>query len=301
MSSKPFRGVMCPLLCPLDKDERIIEKDVRRLVRWQLDNGVNALMAPSGTGEFFALRADERKRFVEIVVDEADGEVPVIAMVGDCGTTLALQHLKNAQDAGADGAMAPPVYFCPIDQRGIKLFYTTLAKASDIPLYLYQQPQETKVWMTPETVGELAKIPNIIGIKVSCWGDLLSYHLILRAVRHRADFGIYIGEDHNNLSACALGATGSVSTIANVIPDTVVTLWKAWNRGDLEAARAAQDRMMSVQELLIPPLAVFQTTCKVVLRMKGIFSTDITSSPLQPVTAPERKRIAAIGKKLNLF
>src|SRR4030042_4737134 len=118
MTPKPFEGVMCPLLAPLDKKERLIEKDLRKFVRWQLDNGANAFLSPSGTGEFFALRAEERKRFVQIVVDEVKGKVPVVAMVGDCGTTLALQHLKNAQDAGADAAMAPPVYYCPIAQRG---------------------------------------------------------------------------------------------------------------------------------------------------------------------------------------
>lgn len=301
MSSKFLEGVVCPLCAPLDEKERIIEQDVRKLVRYELEHGINGFLVPSGTGEFFALTADERRRFIEIVVDEVQDRVPVIAVVGDCGTRKALQHLEVARQAGADEVMSTPVFFAVVDQRGLKMYFETLADEGDMPLWLYQQPQETKLVIEPETVAELAENPNIVGIKVSHWADLLDYHRVLRSVRHKPAFRVVMGEDHNNLSAYALGGHGAISSLSNVVPEAAVGVWREFKNGSLEAARRHQDRIMEAEELLILRTGSLHAALKLILHQRGIFSTTVLTSPLPPLTDEQREMVLREGKRIGLL
>jgi len=296
-----FEGIVTPLLSPLDKNERLIAKDLAKLVRYQIKSGVQALLAPSGSGECFALPDDERQRLVEIVVEAAAGKIPVIAMTADCGTRKVLKHIEAARKAGADGVMVPPVYYTVIDQAVLKSFFLRLADESGLPLWLYQQPQETKLTLEPATIAELARHPNIVGIKISHGADMLDYHRVVRATRDNPDFSVLMGEDINDLSGWVLGGHGGVCTLANIIPEEFIGLWHAVKRGDLATARQLQDRIMDVCELLILNPRCFQSACKLVLQKRGIFSTAINTHPLPALDAAGQKKILTEGKKLGLF
>jgi 4-hydroxy-tetrahydrodipicolinate synthase len=171
-----------------------------------------------------------------------------------------------------------------------------------LPLWLYHQPGETKLSIEPETVAELAAIPNVVGIKVSAGPDLLYYHRVLRALRQRPGFRILMGEDYNCLSAFALGSHGAVATLANIVPEAFVALWGALKAGDLSAARLHQARIMDAQELLVfVRTGCMQSACKLVLQRRRIFRTAVCTSPLQPISEAERSEIEARSRALGLF
>ena len=123
MPGPVFEGVMVPLLLPLDDDEKVIERDLVNHVRYLMDRGVDGFLVPSGTGEFYNLTEGERRRSVEIVVGEVDGRAPVISLAGDCGTLNSLRHIAAAREAGADGVMATPPYYVPIDQGTLNRYF----------------------------------------------------------------------------------------------------------------------------------------------------------------------------------
>lgn len=302
MSGKLFEGVIVPLFSPLDEEERIIERDLAKLVNFLLDHGVGGFLAPSGTGEFFNLAFEERRRIVEIVAGEVNGKVPLIALAADCGTRAVLKHIDAARKGGADAVMATPPYFTHVDQQALKTFFTTLANEGGLPLWLYHQPGETKLSIEPETVSELAENPNIVGIKVSAGPDLYYFHRLTRIMHSDPDFRILIGEDHAALSCLALGGHGMVATLGNILPGEFVALWKAIKNEDLKTAREMQRKIMDSQELLIEvETGNFQSACKLVLEKRGIFSTTICTSPLSPVSDTERAKIEAQAKKIGLF
>lgn len=297
-----FEGIIAPLFSPLDEKERIIEGDLVKLVHYLLEHGIHGFLAPSGTGEFFNLSFEERHRTVEIVAREAKGKVPVIAIAGACSTQESLKLIEAARQAGADAVMATPPYYAPVDQRGLFRFFWTLAEEGKLPLWLYHQPGETKLTIEPETVAELAAIPNIVGIKVSAGPDLLYFHRVIRVLRHRPQFRVMMGEDFNCLSAFVLGGHGAVATLANILPGEFVGLWNAVKAGDLASAREHQSRIMDAQELLVfVKTGSMQSACKQILQGRGLFSTTICTSPLQPLTDAERERVELQARRLGLF
>jgi 4-hydroxy-tetrahydrodipicolinate synthase len=302
VDTKAVEGIIVPLFTPLDERERVIEGDLVTLVRFLLARGVAGFLAPSGTGEFFNLSFDERRRIVEIVAREARGQVPVIAIAGACSTQESLRLIEAARQAGADAVMATPPYYAPVDQHGLLAFFRTLAVEGRLPLWLYHQPGETKLTIEPETVAELAALPNVVGIKVSAGPDLLYFHRVVRIMRQRPAFRVLMGEDYNCLSAFVLGGHGAVATLANILPDEFVGLWRAVRTGDIATARALQDRIMDAQELLVfVRSGSMQSACKLVLQRRGIFSTILCTSPLQPLGATERATFESRAKQLGLF
>jgi len=301
VSFASFEGIIAPLFSPLDEEERIIEGDLRNLVRYLLARGISGFLAPSGTGEFFNLSFEERRRTVEIVADEVRGQVPVIAIAGTCSTLESLRHIETARAAGADAVMATPPYYAPVDQPGLVTFFRTLALEGGLPLWLYHQPGETKLTIAPETVAALAEIPSIVGIKVSAGPDLLYYHRVVRVMRRRPDFRVLMGEDFNCLGAFALGGHGAVATLANILPDEFVGLWHAVRAGDLATARRLQERIMDAQELLVfVRTGCMQHACKVVLHRRGLFSTTRCTSPLEPLAEDERAAVQARALQLGV-
>lgn len=302
MTEEHFEGVVTPLLTPLDEHERVIVQDLESHVRGLLARGIKGFLVPSGTGEFYNLAFEERRRAIETVVRVAKGKALIISMISDCGTRNALRHISAAGEAGADAIMASPPYYVHIDQEGLKRFFSTLADEGGLPLWLYHQPFHTKISIEPRTVCMLAENPKIVGIKASANVDVCYFQQLLRVVRERPDFRVLMGEDINLLSGLILGGHGMISTLSNLIPDEFVSIWEALKSSDLNRARRIQDYIADVEELVIPKWnSNWESACKYILTKRGIFSSTVVSSPLPTLTKPDIQRLENKGRELRLL
>lgn len=302
MPEQLFEGIMTPLLLPLDKEERIIERDLESLCRELLAKGIKGLLVPSGTGEFYNLTFEERRRAIETTVRVAKGRALIVAMISDCGTRNALRHIAAARQAGAEAVMANPPFYVQVDQQGLKRFFTTLADEGGLPLWLYHQPFHTKIQIEPRTVGQLAENHNIVGIKCSAGVDICYFQHVLRAVRYKPEFRVLMGEDINALSGLILGGHGMVSTLSNLIPEDFVSIWDALKCRDLDRARRIQDHIADVEELVIPGWgSSWEGASKYILKKRGIFSSTIVSSPLTALTEADTQKLETGGPELGLL
>lgn len=186
-----------------------------RLLDFQLENGTDAVIVCGTTGEATTMSYRERMRTVEFCVEHVDGRVPVIAGSGSNSTETAITLSRDAQMAGADGLLVVTPYYNKASQSGLIRHYTAIADAVDRPLILYDVPSRTGVTIAPETYAELAKHPNINGVK-EAGGNFSN----IQKTRNLCpeDFSIWSGNDDETAPICLLGGKGVISVVANVLP-----------------------------------------------------------------------------------
>ena len=301
MADKPFNGVMTPLLIPLDKGEEIMESELRDHINNLINSGVHAFLSPSSTGEFANLHLSKREKVLKLTADETNGRIPVIALIGECGTKATLKNIDYAHTSGADAIMATPPYYYPLDQKSILHHFVNMANHSDLPLWLYHQPNDTKLSFEYETLNELAKHPNIVGIKIST-NDMLYYHRVVRMFEDNTKMSVLMGEDHSFLPALSLGGNGVVSFLSNIIPEIVIELCEAVDRYDLTRARKAQSIIMDCFEAFFTlknhnPISA----CKLILKKRGVFSSDTTTAPFPALSKSEKEIVIQRAMSLGLL
>ncbi len=238
-----LEGIFPALVTPFKDETEINEEALRHLVNFVIDEGVTGVVPVGTTGEFVYMSEEERKRALEIVVDEVNGRVPVIAGTGASSTMEAIELSRHAKDAGADATLiVTPYYLRPADKGAYQHFYE-IAKATDLPIILYNIPQCTGGFLNREVVEDLAQIDNVAGLKDSS-GHLPYMLELLNFVGDKIN--IVCGHGEVVLPALAAGAKGAILASANVIPDIWVKLYGAVQKGDIGSARKLQ---MSAQKL----------------------------------------------------
>ena len=242
------KGILPALVTPFtDNGKDLSEDRLRNLVNRCIELGVSGVVPCGTTGEFVNLTVDEKKRLIDIVVDEVNGRVAVVAGTGASGTVQALEMTKYAKDAGADAALVvTPFYLKPAD-RGIYEHFYTIATEVDLPVILYNIPQCTGVWLTWQMVEDLAEIPNIVGLKDSS-GELKYILAVLEKVRDKIN--VMCGYDEVVLPALAAGASGAILASANVIPDFWVDIYDSVQKGSLEKARELQFKIQKIARII---------------------------------------------------
>lgn len=235
-----FKGSMPALITPF-KNGLVDEDALKALVEWHIAEGSHGLVPVGTTGESPTLTHDEHERVIEVVVQTVAGRVPVIAGAGSNNTTEAIRFVQFAQKVGADGALVVTPYYNKPTQRGLIAHFTAVHDASDIPIIIYNIPGRSVVDMTPETMGVLAKLPRIVGVK-DATGD------IVRVSDHRItcgnDFIQLSGEDASALGYNAQGGHGCISVTANVAPKLCAEFQEVTLAGDYTKALALQDKLM---------------------------------------------------------
>jgi 4-hydroxy-tetrahydrodipicolinate synthase len=186
-----------------------------RLLDFQLENGTDAIIVCGTTGEATTMTYRERMQTIEYCVEHVGGRVPVIAGTGSNSTAIALELSRDAERAGVDGLLLVTPYYNKASQKGLIRHYLTLADGVDIPCILYDVPSRTGVSIAPETYGELAKHPNINGVKEAS-GNIGA----LQRTRNLCpeDFYVWSGNDDEVVPICALGGVGVISVVANILP-----------------------------------------------------------------------------------
>jgi 4-hydroxy-tetrahydrodipicolinate synthase len=241
-------GILPALVTPFTKDGREVDEgQLRKLVNSCIEQGVSGLVPCGTTGEFVNLSVDERRLVIDVVVDEVDGRVAVVAGTGASGTDQALQMTRYAKDSGVDAALVvTPFYLKPTD-RGIYEHFYTIASGVDLPVILYNIPQCTGVWLTWQMVEDLADVPNIVGLKDSS-GELKYMLAVLEKARDKIN--VMCGYDEVVLSALAAGASGAILASANVIPDRWVEIYDLIQKCDLEKARELQFGIQKIARII---------------------------------------------------
>ena len=272
-------GVLVALASPLHRDGSVDEPAIARLVEHVVAGGVHGVLALGSTGETASLDEPARRQVLSAVVTAAAGRVPVLSGVAQPQLTSALAEVRAAADLGTAGALVAPPFYYPMSQPQLMDFYRQLVASSPLPMMLYNIPQFTKVVAEPASVATLAREGVIKGIKDSS-RDFEYFEGVCLATREMPDFRIFTGSDSMLLASLAMGASGTICGAGNIAPAWVVRIYDAYTRGDLAAAREAQDRLYAL--VMAVRGGVFPSAIKAALHVLGI---------CEPWTAPPATRL----------
>ncbi|MDH7510196.1 MAG: 4-hydroxy-tetrahydrodipicolinate synthase [Methanolinea sp.] len=230
-----FEGVIPAIITPFLRNSTLdLDLDgLRSNIEFLLENGVHGIVPCGSTGESATLTFEEHEKVIEVAIDAAGGKVPVIAGTGSNNTAEAIRLTKAAKDMGADGVLVISPYYNKPNRSGLVKHYTALADL-DIPVIMYNVPGRTGQNLSPDLVAELARHPDIVGIKEAS-GDIGQISRIIEATLDE-DFVVISGDDNITLPILALGGAGVISVAANVEPARMVAMFEAFCEGDLEEA-----------------------------------------------------------------
>ena len=241
-----IRGSMPALVTPF-KDGAVDEAGLRDLVDWHISEGSNGLVPVGTTGESPTLSHEEHERVVEIVVEHAAGRVPVIAGAGSNNTAEAIGLMQHAERVGADAALVVTPYYNKPTQEGLYQHYKALNDCCDLPIFVYNIPGRSVIDITPETMGRMSKLKNIVGTK-DATADMTRVTDHRRLCGH--DFIQLSAEDPSALGFNAHGGRGCISVTANVAPRLCAEFQEASLGGDHAKALELQDRLMPLHKAI---------------------------------------------------
>jgi 4-hydroxy-tetrahydrodipicolinate synthase len=291
----PFTGAGTALVTPFTKSGELDEQGVRRLGRRQIDNGIHFLVPVGTTGENPTLELSERLRMVEILVDEAKGQVPVLAGCGGYNTKEIVHLAKDMQKAGADGLLSVTPYYNKPTQEGIVQHFTAIADATPLPIVLYNIAGRTGVNIETATVARLAQHPNIVGVKEAS-GSLSQMCDVLHATPK--DFLVLSGDDALTLPLMAVGGRGVISVASNEIPREMAQMVEAAERNDFAAARSIHSRILPLMQINF--VEGNPGPVKAAMAAMGLLE-EVYRLPIVPPKPESKAKIEAVLKELGLL
>jgi 4-hydroxy-tetrahydrodipicolinate synthase len=288
-----FRGSIPALITPFANGS-VDETALVELVEWHIAEGSHGLVPVGTTGETPTLSHDEHEHVIEIVVRTVRGRIPVIAGAGSNNTEEAIRLMQFARKVGADAALVVTPYYNKPNQRGLLQHYRTLHDAVDLPIIIYNIPGRSVIDMTPATMGVLAALPRIVGVK-DATGD------VTRVSDTRAtcgpDFIQLSGEDASALGFNAHGGVGCISVVANIAPRLCAEFQQAMLGGDYRRALAYQDRLLPLHRAAFAEPNPCPT--KFALSVLGKCSEEVRS-PLVPIEETTRETMRAAMRHAGL-
>jgi len=291
----PFTGAGTALVTPFTKSGELDEKAVRKLGRRQIDNGIHFLVPVGTTGENPTLEISERIRMVEILVDEANGQVPVLAGCGGYNTKEIVHLAKDMQRAGANGLLSVTPYYNKPTQEGIVQHFKAIADATPLPIMLYNIAGRTGVNIETPTVARLAQIPTIIGVKEAS-GSLSQMCDVLRTLP--PDFIVLSGDDALTLPLMAVGGRGVISVASNEIPREMSQMVEAAERNDYAVARDIHRRIINLMQINF--VEANPGPVKYAMAAMGLLE-EVYRLPMVAPKPESKAKIEAVLKELGLL
>ena len=244
MKKVEIKGIIPPIITPMNEDETINETELRNQVNRQIRGGVHGLFPFGTNGEGYILSEAEKEQVLSIVIDETKGRVPVYAGTGCISTKDTIRQSRMAQALGADVLSIITPSFAAASQDELYEHYRAVAEAVDMPIVLYNIPARTGNALAPATVARLSRIDNIVGAKDSSgnFDNMLQY---IEQTREGGGFAVLSGNDSLILWNLLAGGTGGIAGCANVFPEVMASIYDYFMAGDMENARKAQDSIRS--------------------------------------------------------
>ena len=239
-----FKGSLTALVTPF-KNGKLDLDALKHLVEWHIESGTEGFVPVGTTGESPTLSHDEHDLVVETVVRAAAGRKPVMAGAGSNSTAESVRLAQFAEKAGADAILVVTPYYNKPTQAGLKAHFTAVHEACNLPIYIYNIPPRSVVDMTPETMGELAQLPRIVGVK-DATADVA--RVSMQRLTCGADFIQLSGEDATAHGFNAQGGVGCISVTSNIAPALCAALQNACAAGDYAKALEIQDRLMPLHK-----------------------------------------------------
>jgi 4-hydroxy-tetrahydrodipicolinate synthase len=290
-----WTGVGTALVTPFTSSGDLDEAAVRRLGRRQIDAGIHFLVPCGTTGESPTLTDAERVRVVEILVDEAAGEIPVLAGAGGYNTREVIELADQMRQVGASGFLSVTPYYNKPTQEGLYQHYRAIAESTPLPIIVYNVQSRTGINIETRTLMRLAEIPNIVGVKEAS-GNISQMCEVCNAVP--ANFIVLSGDDAITLPLMAIGGRGIISVVANEIPAEMVQMVETAERGDFVAARAIHQRifaLMQVNFVEANPVPV-----KAAMAAMGLLE-EVYRLPMCSPRPESKDKIVRVLKELDLL
>jgi len=288
--STNFTGCGTALVTPFRRDQSLDEPTLRKLVRRQIEAGINFLVPCGTTGESPTLTRAEHLRVVEITVEEAKGRVPVLGGAGGYNTREVIELARELEHIGVDGILSVTPYYNKPTQEGLFEHYKAIAAAVHLPIVVYSVQGRTGVNVEPATLARLAQIENIVGVKEAS-GNIAQMANVIHEVP--PNFAVLSGDDAVTIPLIALGGRGIISVVSNEIPAEMTQLAQAALRGDFDTARRLQQKylpLMNVNFVESNPIPV-----KAAMAMMGLLE-PVYRLPMCP---PAPANLARIEKVLE--
>ena len=289
-----LKGSMPALVTPFKNGEVDLDT-LKKLVEWHIAQGSHGLVPVGTTGESPTLSHDEHELVVETVVKTVAGRIPVVAGAGSNNTAESLRLMQHAKSVGADAALVVTPYYNKPTQAGLIAHFKTLHDACELPIVIYNIPGRSVVDMSPETMGELAALPRIIGVK-DATGDLA--RVCSQRLTCGNEFLQISGEDATAHGFNAQGGIGCISVTANVAPALCSQLQEACLNGDYKAALDIQDRLMPLHHAIFTEPGL--VGAKYAMSVLGLCSDEVRL-PLTPLTDGTKVKVENALKHAGLI
>ena len=290
-----FQGTATAIVTPFKKDGSIDEAALRRFVDFQITGGVEALVPVGTTGENPTLNADEQKRVIEVVIEQANKRVKIFAGAGSNNTAEVIEKVRFVKKAGADAALVVGPYYNRPTQNGYFQHFSAVANAVDIPLIIYNVPGRTGGNIEAATMLRMAEeIPNVMIVKEAS-GNMTQIMEIARNMPKH--FSLLSGDDSLAYSIIALGGDGCISVVSNEVPKEYSQLLRLCLKGNWTEALQLQYRLLPLMNVNF--IESSPTPVKAALAMMGMMEETLRL-PLVPLTEPSRVKLKKVLADLKL-
>lgn len=294
MKKTIFEGCGTAIVTPFTEDG-VNFKEFKKLIEFQIENEVDAIIVCGTTGEASTMTEAEKKETIKFAIDTVAKRTKVIVGTGSNNTKVAVEMSKFAEEAGADGVLVVTPYYNKTTQQGLIAHYTEIAKSIKLPIIMYSVPGRTGVNILPETCKELSKIENIVAIKEAS-GNLSQVAKIASLCRD--DLAIYSGNDDQIIPVLSLGGKGVISVLSNVMPNYTHDMTKKYFEGKVEEATKMQLDVIDLTDALF--IEVNPIPVKYALNLMG-FDFGKPRLPLIELSSKNQKVMEDVMKKHQLI
>ena len=290
-----FEGVFTALITPFTKDGKLDEQALRKLVDFQIDQGIDGLVPVGTTGESPTLSPEETEQVIRIVVKQTGGRVPVIAGTGSNCTDKAIHMTEKAKQIGATASLQVAPYYNKPTGEGFFRHFTAIADAVDLPMVVYNIPGRAGKNIENPVMLKLAQHKNIVAVKEASGNISQMMDLIANKPK---DFNVLSGDDNLTYPLMALGGKGVISVASNAVPDRMKDLTHTALKGDWDRARKLHYELLPLFKAIF--LETNPIPIKATMAMKG-FVEEVYRLPMCPMSAENRKALIEVLKQLKIL